>query len=389
MEHEPREVGAMTRKHIIVAALLAAIPASFGCGMNAIPMVAVTGTTIAIPVPGTFNAGFGLVLNQKLDTTPPAAQIVAGDPFLEINYAASNLEDLQNGELVFSLFDDAGQFVSYLPAQYVTRAAVDGASRTGGGAGWRYSGGQVIAFVNIPDGFPAGCSTPPCQPPSGGAQYWIHVERYRRAATDHDVFEANPITTVTTNNPNAPWLGWGTTDPTKGIPIQILPGVGHQPTPFDTWGDDVGLYLSANPNPQDTDNLRPWARLGVAVFDPNSPVLPAAWTLQVHYPRHKVIIAGVDLMVNDRSGAVATWHAEGDTPYLCNPATGTLTISVADPRQLTRGVNIVYGVRAFALDYCGRAVASDFTIESGLAAYDVNGAPVPTAQASFTADSFR
>ena len=103
-------------------AVIALLVIPVACGTKPIPMIAVAGTTVTIPIPDGFPTGFGRVV----------AGSSAADPLSSVPAfsAASPLEDPQRGELLFSLLDSNGTHLRYLPVAYITRVHMSPQSRS-------------------------------------------------------------------------------------------------------------------------------------------------------------------------------------------------------------------------------------------------------------------
>ncbi len=350
-----------------------------------IPRIAANGTTIMIPVPDGFKAGFGRALNKSL-LLNPATEVTSPTVPITTNPANPNyyLEDFQQGELVFVLRmgpSVTSTFKSYLPVRYITRVHMDESSSAALPAdgevydniGTNVEAGQIVAFVDIPFGVsPAGT-------------YYIFMERWKRgtgpAAT---YFVKEPPTKVDTAQVD--WLAWGgfaglpqAPSPTVGMQIRIVASSELGSLFGDTnYGfDKFGPNYASRSFTADLDRFSPRAKLRIFIDNPypqgGEPAIPAAWEWTIQYPAGKIEITGAELGSRHRSGGFAALSPPTTSGSGCSEV-GTTKISVIDPDQTTLWVNVAYRLRAFPA--CGgRAVPSDFTAAQGAApkAYDVNG----------------
>lgn len=360
----------MTQDRALLALLGAVTLLAVGCGTQPIPKVAVAGTTITLPVPHWFRVGFGLALNDQL-AQDPSAKIEQGYPFPPYD-PGSPREDPQRGELVFALYDDTQTtFVTYLPIRYITRVNLDAASPAANPPDptiKNLSKGQILAFVDIPDdaGSPAGTS------------YRIVAERWRRSESNPNEFEFHQVLTEKPAGEQMDWNGWGSGSPDQGIEITVVSavdigGTEHFTPPY-AYGELNGVYGSQGVAASgDLDDLRPQQQKAMLWVPTPGGAPPAAWEVQIRYPRQKAEIVGVDLRSNNRSGAIVTWTPDPDAPAGgCGLDEGTIRLSIVDPLQLTNAVDVLYRLRDFAS--CGRVAAGEFAAESGtFAAYDIDG----------------
>lgn len=349
--------------------------AGLGCGSRPIPMVAVPGTTIVIPVPNPFAGGFGRALNG----------VVALDPYTELTgpvtvpyVQGSALEDEQRGELLFELRDGVGAFAGYLPVRYMTRLHLDEASQSGSpGPGEPVTGaadGETLALVDVPANVPKG-------------PYTIEVERWLRDEVDPDQFVQAPQPTLV--DPPGPWVGWGwedangaNDDPMKGIPFEVADVNTTYPnafSPFKAWTSFFGTYVEGSQIRQKLDRLVPRPRVYLYVPGPSGGPLPAAWELEVQYPRHRIEVLGVGLWRLNRTGALITWDSDPGALVDCgSPGTASIKIHMIDLAQSTDLVTLAFRPRHFG-SCGGRAQAADFVVVPGsVKAYDDNGDPLTT-----------
>jgi len=341
-----------------------------GCGTFSLPRVAAKGTTIMIPVPDGFGAGFGRVLNDELPFGPSVDPATISVPF------ASNtlIDDHQRGELLFALREGSNvssNLVTYLPVRYAGRVHADEVSRRVLPAegdsfypiGTPAEVGQTVAFIDIP------YATQP-------GTYYVFVERWKRKQNPTNVFEK--IAPVVFHG-TTPWLSWagftgyGTSHPTIGMKLHVVDsGHGelfHEATHgFDKWFVDGGYYGGIYGG--DLDQLIPSPKLRIWLGNPYSPNYPAAFELTLQYPAGKLEIMGATLGNLHRSGALVGL-SKAESPAGCG-GTGSAHISLVDPEQRTQWIEVVYRLRDFG--GCGRAVPSDFTIvPESLKAYDPSG----------------
>jgi hypothetical protein len=379
----------MNCKKLLARIFGLALLASFGCGTLPIPTVAVAGTTITIPIPSAFNPGFGRVMNEALKGKPyneprpvgTAVQYVAG----------SRLEDEQLGEMLFALHsvnDPVAGFVGYLRVRHMVRVHMDEGSRaanpapgeTAQSSGSDWTAGQALALVDIPGDLPI----------EGATDYWIFPERWKRNESDPDQFLQDQ---PTTNSGGTTWRGWGTSDPGSGIPITIVPAVaGDHFNPFkgwDNWFTGEGNYLSSNSLADDLSDLTPRPKVTLLVLDIDALVFPAAFEVEIGYPREVVEILGMELVRAGKSEAVIAWQPDtGELGDCTSPTQGSFRISMVDPEQKTLGARIIYRLRDFAS--CGRTGPGEFVPNTAsLKAYDMDGSPMETVSAILDESSFR
>lgn len=352
-----------------------------GCGSRPIPLVAVPGTTIVIPVPHTFGAGFGRALNGVVATNPYTE--LTG-PLAVAYTPGSALEDEQRGELLFELHDDTGSFAGYLPIRYMTRLHVDEASQgaspspsePGGGGG---GDGETVALVDVPANVPAG-------------SYTIEVERWLRDEANVGQFVQGPQPVL--NDPPGPWVGWGwedangNDDPQKGIPFEVADvstSYGNAFNPFKAWTNFLGNYVEGGNVKASLNKSIPRPKVYLYVVTPSGQPLPASWELEVQYPRERIEVLGVELRRPHRSSGVAAWQRDPGALVDCSsPGMATIKIMMIDLTQKTDLMSVAFRPRNFGDTCGGRAQASDFVITPGsLKAYDASGAPITTASAQF------
>lgn len=346
-----------------------------GCGTHTIPIAAVPGTTITVPVPDGFGAGFGRALNTQLSTSYGSTV-----PGLNVPIGADYLEDYQNGELLFALYGFTFgcvhkiTFITYLPVRYITRVHVDEASRQSMPAvgeppvidGTGPMVGQVLAFVDIPGAVPA------------PGQYCVFVERWKRSPASPTMFEEHP---PYANEPPAPWRGWTGWYPQWGLKLNVVDPPAGWPSlgfvgfnPFDVYDKVAGNYAGGQATQEELGSLAPRPKLTFWVHNVFVPPLPAAWEVAIQYPLAKIEILGVELGALHRSAAIASLGPTTGTPGGCSDL-GSTKISVVDPDQEAPFANVVYRVRDFV--NCGRAVEGDFAVLGGsFKAYDVNGSQI-------------
>ena len=343
-----------------------------GCGMVSIPRVAAQGTTIMIPVPDGFGAGFGRVLNQNVDptthiSTPP-------DP-------NSPLEDFQRGELLFALRTgptSGSSLVTYLPVRFITRVHLDeatGAALPTTGEFYLSFGtpvqtGQTLALVDIP------YVTDP-------GTYYVFVERWKRSPNAPYDFEQLPPVTIETGyfgwNPWLSWANWtnNNSHSDRGFEIRVVASshgaLFHEPPiGFNKWNGNMNYAWREFT--LDLEYLVPHPKLRIWIGNPSTLEYPAAWEITLEYPAGKLEITGAALGRRHLSGGLVSVSDATGSPSSCG-APGTTRISLVDPERQTQWVDVVYRLRDFA--GCGTAVLSDFTaVEGSLKAYNVEGNPI-------------
>ncbi len=343
------------------------------CGTHTIPIAAVPGTTITIPVPDGFGAGFGRALNTKLSTEAYGQTV----PGLPVPIGADYLEDYQNGELLFALYGFTSScankitFITYLPVRYITRVHVDEASRQATPAaeeppaidGTPPAVGQVLAFVDIPEVVPA------------PDRYCVFVERWKRHPSATTTFEEVP---PHANDPPLVWRGWTGWYPQRGLKLNVVAAPSGWPSlgwvnfnPFDVYDEVAGNYVGGAVTQEELGSLAPRPKLTFRVQNVFMPPLPAAWEVEIRYPLAKIEILGVELGAVHRSAAIASLGPTTGTPGGCGDL-GSTKISVVDPDRVAAFANIVYRILDFT--NCGRAIAADFAVLGGsFKAFDVNG----------------
>jgi len=346
-----------------------------GCGTFSIPSIAVQGTTIVIPVPDAFGAGFGRALNQDLPfgVVDPASRVI--DPTLN-----PLLEDFQRGELLFALRTGptlGSSLITYLPVRYITRVHADEATGAAlppaAGEGYINVGtpvqtGQIVAFVDVPQATPPGT-------------WYVFIERWRRkpgASSQFEQLAPKTINFSTTTLPWHAWAGWGgwggyVSSPDAPLKIRVVAstyGTLFHDTAwgFDRWSFD-GTYAFLNYT-EDLKHLVPNSKLRIRIVNPSTGEFPAAWEITLAYPAGKLEITGAALGRLHLSGGLVGVNTAG-SPSGCG-GSGTTRISLIDPDRYTQWVDVVYRLRDYA--NCGRAIPSDFTaVENSLKAYNADG----------------
>ena len=344
-----------------------------GCGTFSIPRVAAQGTSILIPVPDLFGAGFGRVLN---------ASLADGDIMPENNelspVAGSRLEDFQRGELLFALRDGpsvGSNLRTYLPVRFITRVHFDeasGAALPAAGEAYLNLGtpvqsGQTVAIVDIP------YDTPP-------NIYYVFMERWKRDPEAPSFFvKQAPVNIPAGYFGTLPWRAWadwtgGTSRPDWPLEIRVVAssyGSFFDATPrgFDKWNFN-GNY-SWRQYTEDLGYLVPHPKLRIWIGNPSTLEYPAAWEITLEYPAGKLEVTGASLGRRHRSGGFLSVSPTTGSPTGCS-APGSTRISLVDPERQTQWVDVVYRLRNFA--NCGRAVPGDFTAMAGSQkAYNVDG----------------
>lgn len=365
-------------------ALALALVVVAGCGSQPIPLSAIEGTTAAILIPMNFHhIGYGraLVKNANQSTAP------AYDP-------NSPLEDPQRGELSFALYDGA-LHLGWLPLRYITRIEMSGASRGSVDlVSGVYAEGQTIAFVDIPRGL---------IPDPGGGDYEIKVYLMRRVVGDPNNYAGLSILETQTSAGQL-WFGWGQYDPPPvisgqqapagSIPIHIAESLDDQDhfTPMHGWSDLYGTGLTWGDVADELNDLVPYPEFTIQVQQGGQPP-PAAWEMEVSYPRRKLRVRGVTLLHPAESRALVRWDAgDSETSVSCSasPEFGTLKLRMIDPDRVATGVRVAYELRNFDQPCAGRASASDFAVVGpSFKAYDEDGAAIAGINPSIPASAFR
>jgi len=326
-------------RHILLVSIIATLA---GCGSEMVPGVAVEGTTAMVAIPMEFEVGYGRRLSAAgVDpaVTPTLAYAATG--------SEANLEDLQRGELVFTLYRlTPAEKVGVLPVRYLTRVAEDpGSKRAQGTLQFHEDTFQPIAFLDIPTGIVANGE----QGVANQEDFEIEVTRWRRSAADPDDFER------VLQGYDDDWVGWG--NPAAGasisqrIPITIVdaidvlvPGVGLVDATRYTAKQAWGPYNEQVASIYAEGNLRdavPQPEFRVQVPDGASP--PHAWNLSIGFPAERIEIEAVRLIRANPSGGYVGWSATPSPTSDCTAAVpGTLDVHVADPDQLSRGIAVAY-----------------------------------------------
>lgn len=347
--------GAMRRAIFVLGMLLA--PALFACGTQPIGRVAVPGTTVAIPVPPSYAPGFGL----RIGTDPAAA------PAYVEGHAQ---EDPQRGELLFKLTSAGGAIsYGYLPRRWITRAALDESTPESLNGSFDGTSGQVIAFVDIPTTIATG-------------DYEIRVERFRRdPASPTRAFA--PVTTMITETiplggpVSMPWRGWGTADPSSGIPIKIQGPAIDPPmyTELHGWAEVFGDYADGPFSQEELRDYTPYPSF--AIYAGLGPTWPAAVQMEFDYPIERMRIRGVKVFRDGPSSAIVRWQAEDPNATVgCSPGSpGRLKIHLIDPDRQALGVEVAYELRNFSASCGNRVVPSDDVdfVASTYETYDQDG----------------
>jgi len=349
----------MRRIDRIAVGLAVIVAATIGCGSQPVPLVAVAGTTITLALPSNFPTGYGRAL---------VGDTAAG--FTPLTDEDSPLEDLQNGEMLFALVDPAtGTNTAVLDVRQILRVGIDPASRAATDpvfSGLSYSKGQVIAFLDIPASVAAG-------------DYEIRITRLRRPPGDPSAVSYEAAVAELSNG--STWQGWGNGTSPTGVPITIKTHDGQEHfTPLTGWLDvPAGGGLGWDDVSTDLELMAPFPEFTLRVPDAASAgteTPPAAWEIEITYPRSILRIRGVSLASLDRSAALVMWQAadpNGSVP--CSEPDDTLKIQVIDPSRRTKAVRVAYQLRNFSDAACGRrATASDFQPDpASFVAYDENG----------------
>lgn len=315
------------------------------------------GTTATIAIPINFEVGYGRAWAGAPAGTPP-------------NYdPVSAVEDLQRGELIFTLYDGSTE-VAKLPVLFITRIARDPASSQF--SHYHEDVFQPVAFVNIPQGLAE---------PGVIEEYEIEIRRWRR-----DLDEGPNVFTPVT--PDLNWVGWGKTDPgptTQRIPIEVVgsPDGVDRYTPVEGWGLNLGQVQTGPFVPITIDLTVPRPEFRIQV--PNSVQQPPyAWEMDVEYPNERMQVVDVRLIRGNPAGGHVAWSATPPPTSDCtaNPPTkGTLKLHVADPQGYSRGVAVVFALINQNQPACRKRIESaDLQIVSGTPrAYNISGGTISAA----------
>jgi hypothetical protein len=192
-------------RHILLIAVIASLA---GCGSEMVPGVVVEGTTAMVAIPMEFEAGYG----RRLSAPGLDPEVSPTLPYASVGPLAA-LEDLQRGELVFTLYRTTGEKVTVLRLSYITRVAQDPSSRRAQGTlQFHEDHFQPVAFVDIPTGIVPDAA--------GQDEFEIAVTRWRRSSANVDTFER------VEQGYDPQWVGWGnhTAVPSisQRIPITIV-----------------------------------------------------------------------------------------------------------------------------------------------------------------------
>lgn len=352
-----------------MVATLATFLGALGCGTLPLPQSAVEGTTITLPLPVNFPKGYGRVLAAD----PDQASVPSYS-------AGSAVEDPQRGELIFELVDAAGVSPrgagnpQYLNLRYLTRLKPDPSAPgviENHAVSPTYRGGQDVAILDLPD-----------DPVDADTDLFIKITRYRRAAgTGGNAFSLLPQAQT---GQGQDWFGWGSDYAGGGLsvgtsgdptPIRILDSAGlPDPTPKVGWLNFVPYGLIVNPMEPNLDELVPLPQVSVRAEQagPNGPP-PAAWELELTYPRNIMKVRAVTPVSVSPGFAIVTWQADQSAAD-CLTGSDTLKIQVVDPNVTTRIVNVAFELINFD-DTCGRRLdLADVPVVPGsFKGYDVNG----------------
>lgn len=361
--NEPAGATRRRRALAVTASAVLGLAVGVGCGSRPLPQIATEGSTIVLAIPQNLPLGFGRAF---------AGNPAAGEPPYD---PESKLEDPQRGELVFELVDAFGDPPTgpggpqvFLPLRLLTQVFPHAGyplSIAPGSLASFMAEGQPVALLDIPvDAVPA------------TGDYFVEVRRYRRDPLNRDDFVFVPSVTSL----GEPWLGWGreaaSPSSPESIPIRILEGDGvDRTTPANGWVDIAGVGLSFGDFGNNLDLLTPLPDFEVSVTqaaDPGPP--PAAWEVEISYPREVVRVATVTSDSTTPGSAIVSWTADQATSVACGAPPDTLRVQVADPSRRTRTVRVSFELVNYDAG-CGRRVeATDFSPVPGtFRAYDESG----------------
>jgi len=321
--------------------LLAAAFVVTACQGRPIPMSAIAGTTIALPL----NAwAFG--------------STVARNP---LHPSGSNRPDYQRGELVVALCVDANQCGSgvasyYLETLYVTALMPHPASPAAlrgwmefynYGSTWELTG-QSIAFLNIPTSVAPG-------------KYTVSV-RYKPYDAPQGVGEVLAL-----DQPGDIWVTSAPSTP-PGFPAQNF-------TPWDSILSGIPPTNFTTQIEEDLLDLIPYPTVLVQKEFEGVAAIPAAAELEVTFDPSLVIVKGV--YEDQHTG-------RGSIVRMTQPAAGRIRIIFLDPRRCTSGIRIAYDLASgrtspispaavFAVDdaatraysLSGASIAANFDVLNG------------------------
>lgn len=363
---------------------------SLGCGTSAIPTVAVEGTTITIPIPKGYPAGFGLALSRAMTS----GSLVTALP--QPNFSATSpWEDVQRGEVVFRL-ERGGNLRTYLPVRLITRGHIDeattAAESTSASSGWGV--GQVLAFVDIP------ADVGPTPTDASGnviVPDGIVVQRFRRPLVPDGTGQLVPFVEDPPMIGSSQWRGWakipwntsGPENPLDPIPITIVARPGNAPglTPLRGWDHGFGALDEAAFD-DDLELLLPNPKVRVWLSNPLAPSPPAAVEIQIQYPREYVDLRGAEVNRGSKSDGLVIFEPDPNTnplPSDCGASElGTFRVKVIDPTSRTNEVYVPYRVRNFDKICRKRLAPADFTI-TAVVGYDQNGVQIPGYGVSYPA----
>jgi hypothetical protein len=352
-------------RHLLFVLMLIAM---VGCGTQPISEIAVEGTSVIIGIPRMFEVGYGtrLVSQQALSLTPAntSSSTITGPVIGDLL-----VEDLQRGEMLLTLFDDAtNQPIAVLPVRYVAAVASDPGTSHARNYGPGSESRQAALLVDIPVKRADGTDL---VPDGQEMTFSIQVRRFRRALTPTDqttFVELKQSMFDTSEDPTSPlnsdWYGWGaessTAAPTARIPIRIADQIAQSASEIARYTpiDEVWTPLKAPASPPYFPGVATIAKLTnlavsysrSAVPDPEFTIKlnsgstsVGAFTMVVGYPAHRIAITGVRLLRLEPEGAwVSHSYAPSAIPA-CNVVTpGTLTINAADPAATVTGVVVSY-----------------------------------------------
>lgn len=371
-------------------ALAIAVVLLAGCGMQPVPLVAVEGTTIAIPVPANFEIGYGRRLNAEaplnLAAVIASPSMIAGPP---VNPIWMDYEDLQRGEVVAILWDDEGYPAAMLRVRYVAGLNADSAT------GYvrddvANRARQNVLLVEIPRQRANGQAL--VSPVDKFGTFSIELRRYRRHDLSSNSFDLIPQSAVE-SDPSTAWLGWAahaSTDPSDGIKITVLdrptelangPGFTNETAyQIGALGNGYEIY-SAMASPQ---KAIPDPHFAVQLDPSAGPY--GAFEFDLNYPAERMEITAI--RPNRGSGWAAITHDSGAATG-CGPESGTARVHVADSEGEVSGVFVNFKIKSTAVG-CSPAlppvaVESEIAVATGtMKAFDLDGADLSSPTSTIT-----
>lgn len=367
--------------------------AVLACGTQPLSEIVVEGTTVVIPIPSSYEVGFGTnLVSQQLPLSATSGSTITGPPLM----AGDTLgEDLQRGEMLATLFDTSGEPVVNLPVRYVAAVTADPGAIVA--TQWLPTARQSALVVDIPLKRDGGFVDLVAD---GQIEIFeIRVRRFRRGSFEEGATEfveqRQAFYDPQQNSSSAidsEWFGWGqpvAAAPAMGIPITISDQPGAESerfTPLDEYWYAFNFfnpftgaiaYISKQTiSPSQQAHPIPDPRFVVRV-DPGTSTL-GAFSMDITYPANQIEITGVRANRMAPEGAWITHSTSPSSPQACTPApsSGMLHVDVVDPDAQANGVIVSYRLVDDIVG-CGLGPLSPADIAvASLAGYDPDGVEI-------------